>query len=283
MPDSEPAKSSRSALTRRRLLSEAGAVGVAGAATVWLGNLGKGPFSGIATAAEVESEALRRSSYMELSSPSFTALVDGTGHQLELIGVEDLPVAASVPALRESEDAFSLRFRGDGANAFEQGTHELRHERLGDFSLFLAPIERRTGTQDYEAVIDRTIVLPGSGGDGAPRPVDPGERGSESPRREVGPARAAPRLRHAKLRRAPSGRRLLAEITLGGGAVELVRATLMRRGHPVGTASARPNRGRARLGFATRVPPRGAAYVLQLTVVDAEGKATRLHRRLRID
>lgn len=268
-----------SSLTRRRLLARAGA---AGAGAVWLGALGKGPLADIAGATVFDQDALRRSSYLQLSSPAFTALAEGTSHHLELIAVEDLPIAASVPALRDRDDAFSLRFRGEGRAAFAQGTHELRHPELGSFSLFLAPIEQLSETQDYEAVVDRTIPVPSLGDDGAPEPVEPGDRGQPAGR-GIGSGRPAARLRHASLRRSSSGRTLVADLAItGGDAAEQIQATLLRRGRPVGRATARARRGRALLRFPTRAPRRDAAYVLQVVVVGADGQVTTARRRLRV-
>jgi hypothetical protein len=280
MPDSPPANPTSSELTRRRLLVKAGA---AGAGTLALGALGKVGLDGTARAAGIGNDALRRSSYLDLSTTAFTATVDGGSHKLELIGVEDLPVAASVPTLRDSDDAFSLRFRGDGRDSFPQGTWAVSHPQLGSFQLFMVPIEQRTGTQDYEAVIDRTVSAPSRDDGGVPRPVDPGDRASTSSAGGVGDRRIVPRLRRATLRRSRSGRRLWAEVALGNASsVKSVNATLLRRGKVVGSASASPRGGRALLRFGTRPPKRGASYVLALTAIDGNGQVTRLRKPVRI-
>jgi hypothetical protein len=113
---------------------------------------------------------LRRSSYAGLTGAF--AVAAGTGTQmLEFAGVEDLPIAATRPELRGNDDAFTLHLRGDAANAFEQGTRPFSHPQLGEFSLFLAPVERAADSQSYEAIIDRTVKIPGVNEDGAPLPV----------------------------------------------------------------------------------------------------------------
>lgn len=280
MSDFPTAKPTSSELTRRRLLVKAG---TAGAATVWLGALGKVGLEGTAHAGGIGHDTLRRSTYLDLSTTAFTAVVDGGSHKLELVGVEDLPVAASVPMLRDSDDAFSLRFRGDGRDVFSQGTQEISHPQLGTFSLFVVPIEQRTGTQDYEAVIDRTVRIPKIGDGGGPRPVDPKGRGSTSSGGGIGDRRIVPGLKRATLRRSNSGRKLCAEIALSNGAsVKSVNATLLRRGRVVGSATASPRGGRALLRFATRPALRGAGYVLALTAIDGNGQVTRMRKQLRI-
>ena len=122
---------------------------------------------------------MRRSSYGSLAERSFQVLVDGHRHTLELVGADDLPIAATVPALQGLDDAFALRFRGAAETAFAGGTRELEHPELGRFSLFLAPIEQPSDAQRYEAIIDRTVPLPrGTDDDGPPpAPVDPPRRG----------------------------------------------------------------------------------------------------------
>jgi hypothetical protein len=162
--------SSHSALTRRRLVQ----LGAGGAAALYLGG-----FERLSTAAAAATGApapLRRSSYALLSDRSFRVTVEGTSQVLELIATEDLPVAATVPTLAGLDDAFTLEFAGSTDAAFAGGIREMSHPDLGDFSLFLAPVEQQTDTQRYEAIIDRTVRISGIDDEGAPKPVDPPRR-----------------------------------------------------------------------------------------------------------
>jgi hypothetical protein len=152
------------ALTRRRLMQ----AGAGTAAALYLGGFER--LSGVAGASWAPA-SLRRSSYAGLAERSFQVWVDGVPQVLELAGADDLPVAATVPSLRGLDDAFALHFTGVAGAAFSGATRELVHPELGRFSLFLAPVEQPGEVQRYEAIIDRTVPIPGLGEDGAPRPV----------------------------------------------------------------------------------------------------------------
>ena len=156
-------------LTRRRLAQ----FGVAGAATAWLGSFER--LGGLAAASSGGKPSLRRNSYTWLADRTFSVSADGATQALELVAVEDLPAAATVPSLRGLDDAFALQFRGDTA-ALTQGTHSFSHPELGSFSLFIVPIGPAETSQDYAAIIDRTVRIPGLDEDGAPNPVDPPRR-----------------------------------------------------------------------------------------------------------
>jgi len=264
-------------LTRRRLVQ----AGAAGAATVWLGKLGR--LGGVAAAAD-DSPPLRRSTYLGLSSQNF-AVTSSTGtSSLELLGVEDLPAAGAVPSLRGNDDAFLLRFGGP-QGALGQDIHQLSHPEIGNFQLFLVPSGRGAGGGEYAAVIDRTVKLPASGGGGAASPAGPEQ--PAKPAVADAPARpstaVAPRLLKASLRRSRSGRALVAEVRLSRGAeVEKVRATLLRRGKVFARADAGSHHGKSMLRFGVRPPSRRAAYVLALVLVDRNGHVSTLRRRVRL-
>lgn len=275
MPVAEPDRSTSNSLTRRSLVQ----VGAAGAATIWLGKLGG--LEGKAQAA-TGGDALRRSTYLSLASADFKVTADGRAHSLELVGVEDLPIASRVPSLRNSDEAFSLRFRGAAGNSFGQGIHQLSHQQLGTSSLFIAPIEKPGNHQDYEILVDRTVKIPGLDETGAPAAADPSARGSsESSRRAVG-QRAVPRLVRASLRSSNSGKKLLADVQLANAAaIGSVRATLTRRGKVVAGASAGSKRGHSLLRFGIRPPQRGGRYELLLTAIDRDGHVTSLRKQVR--
>jgi hypothetical protein len=261
-------------ITRRRLVQ----AGTAGAATVWLGGLAKlVPAAGAAPL----SSSLKRSSYLGLTSSTFKVSVDGSTIPLQLAGVEDLPVAASVPALQGSDAAFSVRFVGNGFSPFAGGTRTLSHPELGTFELFVSPVEARSATQTYEALVDRTIRIPGVNEEGEPQPVDPGRRGGGAGGPSAKPAAAAKIVR-ASLLRARSGRKVVADVTLSGTTRE-VHALLLRRGKVVGKATVKSGRARVRLRFRLKSVARdGGKYELALTVVDRTGRVSSLARKLRL-
>ncbi len=274
MPDSTAENTTSTELTRRRLVQ----IGAAGAATFLIGS--HGGFEGVAQAA-ASGNGLRRSDYLGLSSSGFTATVDGSSRALELVGVEDLPIASQVPTLVGNDDAFSLVFAGSGPS-FPQGIRELDHPQLGKHSLFVVPVERRTGDQTYEVIVDRTVKIPGLEEDGAPQASNPGGRAETASPRKVAAAGVGPSLRRASLRPSTSGKRLLADIQLTNAAtVVSVRATLLRRGRVVAVASAGSSRGRSLLRFGARAPLNPASYQLSLVMLDRAGRATALRKAVR--
>jgi hypothetical protein len=149
-------------------------LGAGGAAALYLSSFER--LTATATAATAAPAPLRRSSYTTLAERLFQVNVDGIPHVLELIAAEDLPVAATVPTLQGLDDAFALHFAGSTAAPFAGGIREIAHPELGAFTLFLAPVEMQTDTQAYEAIIDRTVRIPGLDEDGSPAPVDPPRR-----------------------------------------------------------------------------------------------------------
>lgn len=79
------------------------------------------------------------------------------GHVLTLAAVEDVAGAEYDEALRGHQAAFSLRFTGP-ADALPSALHEVRHDVLGPFPLFVGPVGTAVGrTQQYHAVVDRTM------------------------------------------------------------------------------------------------------------------------------
>jgi hypothetical protein len=161
--------SSEPGLTRRRLVQ----LGAGASVALYIGGFERLTNAAAATAAPAP---LRRSSYTLLAERSFQVTVDGVPQVLNLTAAEDLPVADTVPSLQGLDDAFALHFSGSPDASFAGGTREFVHPQLGRFSLFLAPVEQQTDEQRYEAIIDRTVRIPGINDDGSPKPVDPPRR-----------------------------------------------------------------------------------------------------------
>lgn len=282
-------------LDRRRLL-QAGAAGAAGAAV--LGTAGAaapaGPFAGVAAAAPLPAQ-LKRAAWLALSGPDRDLTLDHAT-PLTLTSVEDLPIAATIAALRGHDGAFALRFSGPAG--IEPGTHTLRGARLGAIDLLLGPVGPADGaTQAYEAIVDRTIRIAGVNEEDEPIVLDPGARAGQpaaltppvtivaATRRAAAQARrrAQPRLRGLTLTRGGSGRVLVAEVALRDAqSIVAVRAVLRIDGRVVARARAavRGSR-RARLRFVgaagARLPRRGE---LTLALVARDGRVTRIRRRV---
>ena len=270
--------------TRRRLVQ----AGAAGATTIWLGGFDR--IEGIARAAVGRHPELSRATYLGLTTSTFQVATEGGSRSLDLVSVDDLAIAASAPSLRGHDEAFSLRFRGPGGDgALTQGMHSMSHPQLGGFDLFIAPVDRAGETQDYEAVVDRTVRIPGLDEDGGPEPTRASRARREADRLNLsgrsgaaGKARAV-RLLRISLRRTPSPRRLLARVTLGGKAdVASVRALLVRDGHILARASSASGRSSHRFSFRLKSTARFRRYRLVLTIVGRDGRVTSLSRVLRL-
>ncbi|MBB4663766.1 DUF6916 family protein [Conexibacter arvalis] len=280
-------------LDRRGLLQ----AGAAGAAAVTVAG-GWQLTEGVALAAPLPDH-LRRATWSNLADGAFELLAGDRALPLRLTRVADLPVAASIPALRGHDGAFLLTF--DGPAGIEGGLHRLRHAQLGELELFVAPVAREAATRSYEAVVDRTIRIAGINEE--PVVVDPARvvqpSGGPSPaavaasgapvagRRPVAPRR--PRVTRAAVRRGTARRVAVAELRLAdAGAVVAASAALRRDGRLVARATARPRSGpggrRLRLRFAARrgrTLARGR-HQLTVTLVARDGTRTTIRRTVTV-
>lgn len=140
-----------SQITRRRLVQ----VGGAATAALYLGRLP-------ATAAASGTPShLARSAYAPLTGAPFTAISDsGAKITLRLNEVGDLERARREPAFAGRDDAFGLVFSGASEPALGSGIHDLHEPSLGDFALFISPVQSSAaGEQRYEVVVDRSVPL----------------------------------------------------------------------------------------------------------------------------
>lgn len=76
---------------------------------------------------------------------------DGPVAELELIEVSEVRRGGPY-------EAFSLLFRGPADRPLEQCTYHVRHHKLGDTDIFLAPVGRDGSGLLYEAVFNRLAV-----------------------------------------------------------------------------------------------------------------------------
>jgi hypothetical protein len=197
---------------------------------------------------------LRRSPYAGLSSPDFALTRGTTRAALRLEGISDLQGAAG------SDDAFSLAF--SGPPNVEQGISTLRHPELGNFELFLAPVDRSDQRQTYEAVINRSMGVPR-------QPPGPQPQGDKPPE--------APRVRRALLRRVSARRTnkgVSCTVVLDPASnVEQVVAWLMRRDRVLAASSHRVGaRSRLTLRLRTHRRLRARRYAVVVIATDADGQ-----------
>jgi hypothetical protein len=230
-------------ITRRRLLATGGA---ASAAAV----IGIQPWTP-ALADDVPSYLIR-SSYLALSTPDFAVGVA----KLRLEGIYDLPELAG------SEDAFSLVFSG---GVVEAAIQAFSHPDLGQFELFIAPVE---GRGLYEALINRSVNAPKHYP--KPKPTrQPGGIPNKNP--APSPGYKATHLQSASLRRASRG--VVCDLVFHERE-DLKRATvwLSRGGLVVATKTVHDVRGKR---LSMRLLPgrraRGGRYEVTVATKDRHG------------
>lgn len=83
----------------------------------------------------------------------------GQSATLTLVEINNVTLLPGVDAARFHERSFSLVFRSSKETQEylqpQSRSYKLRHRRLGEFELFLTPVERSETWQFYEAVFNR--------------------------------------------------------------------------------------------------------------------------------
>ncbi len=284
-----------SQITRRRLVQ----VGGAATAALYLGRL-----PATAAAAGTPSH-LARSAYAPLTGAPFTAISDsGAKITLRLSEVGDLARARREPAFAGRDDAFGLVFSAPSEPALGSGIHDLHEPSLGDFALFISPVQSSAaGEQRYEVVVDRSVPL-ATATEAAPAPP---AQANAAPASAATPAAAAaatlaattapPRGARAatpKTKPKPPGKlvqsALLArrggELTVdvrvaSGRGLVSVRAELWRDGIEHAHAARRlQGRSVVRLHLRELRATPGGGYELRIIVKARDGKRTRAVRRV---
>lgn len=74
----------------------------------------------------------------------FEITIDSKNIKLSLIGAE----------MTNSANSFSLVFRGPVATVLNQGTYQFTHNSLGEFNIFIVPIDPDEEGQRYEAIFN---------------------------------------------------------------------------------------------------------------------------------
>ena len=211
---------------------------------------------------------LLRSSYTSLRDTRFN--VDGV--TLKLLSVSDLPAARTVPALRGSEQSFSLVFSGPLSVTLASGVHSFRNLELGAFKLFISPVADPDSDQLYEVVV---ISRPPAKRRRPPRP-------QRRPRRRRAPGVRGV-VRGIRVRRA--GRGLALKLRLSGKShVKVVTVWLMRGDRLVAAGMAKRVGGRRRvaLKLTPRRRLRGGRYVLYVQTRDRRGRESYRRQRLKL-
>jgi len=78
------------------------------------------------------------------------------GVPIRLVEIRDLvPPSEKAMAASTRREAFALVFRGKKRDPFKQNTYTFKHDALGTFEMFIAPVGNDATFQYYEAVFNR--------------------------------------------------------------------------------------------------------------------------------
>jgi Domain of unknown function (DUF6916) len=132
-------------ITRRHLFAAGGSAGAAAFVAL------NPRIAAAASAVVADPGYLRRSTYTDLVGQDFALGWWGSDSSLQLASVSDLP------HLKGRDDAFSLIFLGEAATPPEGAEVALSHPKIGRFELFVTPVNRPGGPQQYEAIVNRSV------------------------------------------------------------------------------------------------------------------------------
>ena len=76
--------------------------------------------------------------------------------RVELVGVQDTRWSEQKLG-RAGNECFSLTFRSSSHPRLKQETYRLRHDKLGDFDLFIGPVKSERYGMIYEAIINHVV------------------------------------------------------------------------------------------------------------------------------
>ena len=97
------------------------------------------------------SASLQYEEFTENLNTKFQIQFDDTNSiEVELVEVSERKLAPQ-------QEQFSVVFRGPNGNAFRQGTHRFAHGRMGEFEIFIVPIDHDAEGIYYEAIFNRFL------------------------------------------------------------------------------------------------------------------------------
>jgi Domain of unknown function (DUF6916) len=77
--------------------------------------------------------------------------------RVELVAVQDTRRSEQKRTSRADNECFSLAFRSSSHPRLKQETYRLRHNKLGDFDLFIGPVKSEKYGMIYEAIINHVM------------------------------------------------------------------------------------------------------------------------------
>ena len=97
------------------------------------------------------TENIKREMFAECLNTKFRVeLESADAVELELVQFNESIVTPS-------QEQFALLFHGPQNPFLPQGIYRLKHERLGEFEIFLVPVGRTQNGFQYEAVFNRLL------------------------------------------------------------------------------------------------------------------------------
>lgn len=97
------------------------------------------------------SDKLTHAAFLEQLNSKFRILLEGGDEiELELTEVSELRST-------QTQEIFSIIFRGPATIVLPQRIYRLEHERMGPLDLFLVPVGKDNEGVDYESVFNRLL------------------------------------------------------------------------------------------------------------------------------
>ena len=103
------------------------------------------------------SENLTRDAFAENLKTKFAVRDGDATFELELYEVSELNIGQTITQIQER---FSLIFRGTRDRLLHDNIYQMEHEALGQFELFLAPVEEDANHYYYQASFNRLLPKP---------------------------------------------------------------------------------------------------------------------------
>lgn len=268
-------------LSRRTMLQASG-FGVL-ALTLPLPTVGTAAAAGYANTPPV----LRRASWAALAGHDVQVV---GGPVLQLTAVSDLARAASDASLRDLDEAFVLSFSGPANRPLDSEIHQLAHPELGTVSLFVTPVGQVGSSQQYEAVVDRTVRIPGmldapavtgTAAD-AVAEAEASTLGVVAPAVGAAPASVLRKRLKVRAQAHRTASRTKLDLDLTGAAVQAVAVRVVRHGKTLASGQGLVQHGKASLVLHGRHRLARGTYDLVVTATDRKAQALTVTRTVKI-
>jgi hypothetical protein len=102
------------------------------------------------------SEDLRLEDFSPHLNTAFRAFYEPE-QALELILIEATDPDEHKEVKPKRQERFSLLFRGEKGRLLRDGIYKFRHERMGEFDLYISPVDHDEAGVYYEAVFNRLL------------------------------------------------------------------------------------------------------------------------------